>query len=488
MHSYAPYQRTSSNVRRSCESAPALRAADESASGLRSAASDNASPARTHKGIGSGESAAARGQASERDSSLTLRSAADDNSAGMQPGAALRAYVAALDVTTEAVLIFDRTGHVVYANAAAEALFGCGALGGRELSDLYLLERPLLRGMLAELRRTGVWRGQLPLQVDRAQLDVAVALRSVPFAPGRSHHICVVARPRERESSEASAISAVARVAGEIAHDFNNQIAVVLNYSFILLRQLPDDSPLRAHVSEMQSAAWRASQVAQEMLGFGGQRRAETDEIDLNALLGDVKALFTHALREDTQLEQQLGRDLWRVRARRAHLEWLLVELASRMRATLGPIARFCIATANSTASAAGETGDAGDAGEAGDTADAGDTGSTDAPASGILHGSASHGRYASGARADSEHERSVVISVEAQPRRTGRGCDTVRSSRLARDNSGLIPARGGLGSGLEGSNGLRGAELALAHARGELAVQQLPDGGMRYCIRLPAV
>jgi len=331
-----------------------------------------------------------------------------------------------------------------------------------------------LRNMLSELRRTSSWRGDLSLPIGHSTLDVAVSLRSVTFEPGRSHHFCAVVRSREsRDLSEASAISAVARVAGEIAHDFNNQIAVVLNYSFILLRQLPDESPLRAHVVEMQSAAWRASQVAQEMLGFGGQRRAEADEIDLNALLGDVKALFTHALREDTLLEQQLGQDLWRVRARRAHLEWLLVELASRMRATMGPIARFCIATANSTHTAQD------------------DSSAPETRASRALHGSASHGRHASGDPAGRERERSVVISVEAQPRRGG--VDTLRSARLVSDNPGLMPARGfGFGSGLyagaEGSAGMRGAELALTHARGELAVQQLPDGGIRYCIRLPAV
>jgi hypothetical protein len=242
-----------------------------------------------------------------------------------------------------------------------------------------------------------------------------------------------------------------------------------LNYSFILLRQLPDDSPLRAHVAEMQSAAWRASQVAQEMLGFGGQRRAESDEIDLNALLGDVKALFTYALREDTLLEQQLDRDLWRVRARRAHLEWLLVELASRMRATMGPIARFVIATANSDVA----------------------TTSTSLPDL--------HDGHGTGAQGERKRGRSVVISVEAQPRKTRSGLDTVSVSRIASvESGGEFASRWGAGfrSGLSalgsantsGSSGMRGAELALAHARGELAVQQLPDGGMRYRIRLPAV
>jgi hypothetical protein len=268
--------------------------------------------------------------------------------------------------------------------------------------------------------------------------------------------------------SDASVLSAVGRVAGEIAHDFNNQIAVVINYSFILLRQLPDDSPLRAHVTEMQSAAWRASQVAQEMLGFGGQRNAEADDIDLNALLGDVQALFAYALREDTRLELRLGENLRRVRARRAHLEWLLVELASRMRATLGPIESFEITTSNSDAVRGYD---------------------------GASYGS--HGTQATHGARNPECAGSVLISVEARARKRPAGA--LDQSALSMPSvlpttptPWAAPTAVPMSSSTQrfgaGPIGLRGAELALAHAHGELTVQQLPDGVLRYRIRLPAV
>jgi nitrogen-specific signal transduction histidine kinase len=374
---------------------------------------------------------------------------------GLQPAVALNAYVAALDVTTEAVMIIDRASIVLYANAAAEALFGAGSLVGRRLLSLYPLERRALRSILSELQKKGVWRSNLRPQTGSAQPELEVALRTVALTPGRPQHFCLVAHakhesresreshvprePREqpdRNASDATLLSTVGRVAGEIAHDFNNQIAVVINYSFILLRQLPDDSPLREHVAEMQSAAWRASQVAQEMLGFSGQRSDEAVEIDVNALLADVQALFTHALPEDTRLEQHLAENLWRVRARRAHLEWLLVELAGRMRSTMGPIESFCITTCNSDA---------------------------------VSDGS------------QTEHARSVLISVEARPAPANgpQGGHAVVTPLKALAPTPLPNAD---------TTGLRGTELALAHAQGELTVQQLPDGGLRYRIRLPAM
>ena len=363
---------------------------------------------------------------------------------GLQPASALNAYVAALDVTTEAVTIVDRSSNVVYANAAAETLFGRGDLVGRRLESLYPIERPVLRAILRELKHKNVWRGRVPLRTDdpHTPLEVEAALRAVSLRPGGPQHFCLVAQVQSaqassspqpaRNAADAAVLSTVGRVAGEIAHDFNNQIAVVINYSSILLRQLPDDSPLREHVAEMQRAAWRASQVAQEMLGFGGQRNAEPDDIDLNALLTDIHALFAHALGEDTRVERRLGENLWRVRARRAHLEWLLVELASRTRSTLGDIASFCITTSNAD----------------------------------LLESGANH-----------ECTRAVVISVEARP----------SGSAAAVAPRSLAPSPLGPRSST-GISGLRGAELALAHAQGELTVQQLPEGGLRYRIRLPAV
>jgi hypothetical protein len=203
--------------------------------------------------------------------------------------------------------------------------------------------------------------------------------------------------------------------------------------------------------------------VAQEMLGFGGQRSAETDEIDLNALLGDVQALFAYALREDTRLELRLAENLWRVRARRAHLEWLLVEVASRMRATLGPIESFAITTSNSDAA----------------------HGHHDHPEQ-PEHDDEAREDATQGPRA-TESAGSVVISVEARPRQQP-AAGAEGGTPLAMLSAGLRPAASPAQRLGPGPIGLRGAELALAHAHGELTMQQLPDGALRYRIRLPAV
>jgi signal transduction histidine kinase len=425
-----------------------------------------------------------------RESGVRRHSAALDAAQASPPTAALSAFIAALEVTDEAALIIDRAGIIVCANTACETLFGCGALIGRCALRLHALDARGLRSILSELNRHNVWRGQLPVHsvaappaanntdteasAARAKRfeQLSVVVRRVALTPGRARHFCLVARAHaareplgmhgEHGDIDTSVLSAVGRLAGEIAHDFNNHIAVVINYSFILLRQLPDDSPLRAHVTEMQTAAWRASEVAQEMMGFGGQRNADSDDIDLNAVLGDVQALFTYALRENTRLELRLADDLWRVRARRAHIEWLLVELASRMRMTLGPIERFDITTYNAAR----------------------------CPDASLLVERRERARVERVRQL--EQNDSVVVCIEGRARKPAE--DTaVHAADAQRAVFATLSAPPELSAdrrpfGSSTMSGLRGAELALAHTQGELTVQQLPDGALRYRIRLPAV
>jgi PAS domain-containing protein len=216
------------------------------------------------------------------------------------------AYLAALAAATDGVLLINRAGVVVYSNPAAETFFADDSLSGQFFSDVTALDRRTLNGIWRELHRVRCWRGRLGLRSQGP--DVEVTVQRVTDERADGENFCVVLHGAARadtayvgqgtsgamgdarsEQSDVSGLlttaleaselpgragragssgrkdlqTALQRVASEIAHDFNNQIAVILNYTFVLLRQMPADSPLKAHVSEMQTAAWRASQVAQ---------------------------------------------------------------------------------------------------------------------------------------------------------------------------------------------------------------------------------
>jgi signal transduction histidine kinase len=186
--------------------------------------------------------------------------------------------MAALDATTDGVLLINRAGLVVYANRAAETFFANIGLTGVFFADVATVERSKLNAIWRGLYRTRFWHGRL--NFSGQGVDLAVTVQRVTDE-GAGDNFCVVlhgaTRPagmslepvgdsrdsRNVRSAMNELQASLRNVASEIAHDFNNQIAVILNYTFVLLRQMPQDSPLKAHVSEMQAAAWRASQIAQ---------------------------------------------------------------------------------------------------------------------------------------------------------------------------------------------------------------------------------
>jgi PAS domain-containing protein len=342
------------------------------------------------------------------------------------PSSLPQAYRAALDVTSDAVVICNEGGFISYANRAGKTLLGESDVEGRCLSGLAWVGPSEQRTLLRALRKQRAWSGTLHVRIGSSVRALEVSMRAIERSHGQSLLLTFVARAAAANGAsltrDCGMIGALSRVAGEIAHDFNNHIAVVLNYSYILLRELPGTSPLRSHTSELQMAAMRASEIARDIVRFGGQRRVDVDVIDVNAVLSEGRGLFTYALRgmPAIRIEHHLTEDLLHVRARRAHLEWLIVELVSRVRAGLGRMELLRIGTDNQLAG----------------------------------------GRH-------------VLLSVEGHPTRPSQRDPADDGSNA--DESAV-------------SSSWRSIELPLSHVRGELTSHQLGDGGLKYQVRLPAL
>ena len=129
----------------------------------------------------------------------------------------------------------------------------------------------------------------------------------------------------------------VSKLAGGIAHNFNNALSTVLGYSDLLLNDLALDDPRRADVEEIRHAALRSAELTKQLLAFSRQQLLRPTELRLPEIALGMERTMRAMLRDDLTLTLALARDPAPVIADRPQLERVLLNLVLNARdATVG--------------------------------------------------------------------------------------------------------------------------------------------------------
>lgn len=133
----------------------------------------------------------------------------------------------------------------------------------------------------------------------------------------------------ESQLQRAQKLETVGRLAGGIAHDFNNILAVVLNYAEFVQEELPDGSPIKDDVLQVQIAAQKAVDLVQRLLIFSRRDVTRPEPVDLNAQVVATRALLTRTISEDIELRLKLADGLPPVNVDPRYLEQVILDLAA---------------------------------------------------------------------------------------------------------------------------------------------------------------
>jgi signal transduction histidine kinase/CheY-like chemotaxis protein len=139
-------------------------------------------------------------------------------------------------------------------------------------------------------------------------------------------------RERLREQLERSQrLNSLGQLAGGVAHDFNNILAVILGFGYVLDDRLsgrPEQADLRAIIT----AAERGADLTRQMLLFGRGHDGEPDLIDVNRTIEGSESLLRRAVGEAVRLDLNLAPGLRSVRLGRGRVEQILLNLALNAR------------------------------------------------------------------------------------------------------------------------------------------------------------
>jgi two-component system cell cycle sensor histidine kinase/response regulator CckA len=151
----------------------------------------------------------------------------------------------------------------------------------------------------------------------------------------------------EEQLRQSQRMDAVGRLAGGVAHDFNNILSIIIGYGECLLRDLAAGDPRRADMLEIQSAAERAAQLTKQLLLFSRQQVLELRVLDLNAVIGGIEKMLRRVLGEDLELCVVLGPGLGRIRADQGNIEQVIMNLVVNARDAMPSGGRLTMETAD---------------------------------------------------------------------------------------------------------------------------------------------
>ena len=142
-------------------------------------------------------------------------------------------------------------------------------------------------------------------------------------------------------------LQAVGELAGGVAHDFNNLLMVVKGHAQLLLDRMPEESPLRLGVQQMEKAADRAASLTRQLLAFSRQQVLQPRVMDLNEAVAGMIRMFSRVIGENINMAFLPGGNLGRVKADPGQIEQVLLNLVVNARDAMPEGGRLTIETSN---------------------------------------------------------------------------------------------------------------------------------------------
>ena len=114
----------------------------------------------------------------------------------------------------------------------------------------------------------------------------------------------------EQQVRQVQKLEAVGRLAGGVAHDFNNILVVIKLSTELMLRQVTPESPLTRPLLQVSRAADRAAALTRQMLAFGRQQMMQVRTLNLNTVVADISHMLRRIIGEDVRLVTHLSETL----------------------------------------------------------------------------------------------------------------------------------------------------------------------------------
>jgi signal transduction histidine kinase/CheY-like chemotaxis protein len=146
---------------------------------------------------------------------------------------------------------------------------------------------------------------------------------------------------------QAQKLESIGRLAGGVAHDYNNMLGVILGSAELGLKQIEPEHPVHAKLEQIHSAARRSADITRQLLAFARKQTIAPQVIELNTSLENMLNMLRRLIGEEIELTWLPGTDTGQVEIDPVQLDQLLANLCVNARDAISGSGKITIETAN---------------------------------------------------------------------------------------------------------------------------------------------
>lgn len=210
----------------------------------------------------------------------------------------------------------------------------------RELAAKYGVDAEALA------RQADAYESRPPFIIELAKRRLSVSARLIGEIVERKRAM----EERDQLQSQliqAQKIESVGRLAGGVAHDFNNMLQVILGNVALALQDLPPESPVREDLEEINKSALRSMDLTRQLLAFARKQTIAPKLLDFNETISGMLKMLRRLIRENIELIWKPGANLWPVKLDPSQIDQVMANLCINARDAIHGAGRITIETVN---------------------------------------------------------------------------------------------------------------------------------------------
>ncbi|MFZ5570822.1 MAG: PAS domain S-box protein [Thermodesulfobacteriota bacterium] len=151
----------------------------------------------------------------------------------------------------------------------------------------------------------------------------------------------------ENQLLQSQKMESVGRLAGGVAHDFNNMLMIIIGNAEMALDETEPSAPLAAHLQEIMASARRSADLTRQLLAFARKQTVSPRVLDLNEVVSGMIKMLQRLIGEDIDLVWKPSSRLWPVNMDPSQIDQILVNLAVNARDAITGVGNLTIETEN---------------------------------------------------------------------------------------------------------------------------------------------